>query len=293
MTTEITPYQPGGALADLASTYGGLAAAGLIGFSFAEFSPPKLRIVNGMKQVTDWGAKPGQIHNTGTGENMDEVRGFILAVGKGQIWSDSFTEAEAKKARGEEPGVYCRSADGVKPDPEFRAKAPAAACAACPNGRPQRNAAGGWDAPKCANSVKAILATWNDADQDYDVAILLVGKTGTKPLLDAVKQVVMRKKAVWGAEVRVCTIKTSGNGNEWFVPDVAVDFTREVPENHRGLIAAKMEQWVPLLGRVDEAEIHDEGHAGGAAIETTARPVQASPPPAPPPTVDLDDVDFG
>jgi len=295
MTTDIQVYQPGGALADVAATYQGLAAAGMIGFSITDFAPPKIRIVNGMAQVTDWKAQPGQFHNTATGENLDRIEGFLLAMGKGQIWSLPYTEAEKLRATGQDVPVFCRSADGVKPDADFKTP-PASACAVCPKAKPTKKEGGGWNAPECANSVKALVAWWNEAEQGYDVAIFLVGKTGTKPLVEGAKQIVMRKKCLWGAGVTITTTQVEGNGNKWFVPHVAVDFTKEIPVEHRALIQELMTLWVPILARTDAAEVHEEeassGQDAGGAIDTTATPVKAPPPPPPQPEVNLDELDF-
>ena len=303
MTTEIQAYNPGGALADLTEDYGSFAALGLIGYDVQDLSLPRIVIVNGANQMNEWDARGGQFHNVLTNENFDALEGFVLVLSKGQIWSLDYSEAQKKRDNGEEVPIFCKSSDGVKPDPDFVKGAPSTSCKTCPKGRAQRNPEGGYFAPECSNSRRLLFATWDEEQGDYQIAMFSVSKTATRSVDDFVKGAIAKNRPMWGLKVRITTEKTSGNGNTWFLPVIDV-LDEKVPQEHLPLIKEKIDAFLPMLKK---AEVHEadldahpatapatqpataDDYTGGPTLDATATAATPEPPPPPAPEVDVND----
>jgi hypothetical protein len=254
-----------------------------------------VRIVNGMNQVNEWNAKAGQFHNDATGENTDTVEGIVLLVGKSQIWSLPFTEAEKLRGRGEEVPVFCRSSDGVRPDGDFQTP-PAPLCRICPKAKPTKNADGSWKAPECSNGIKMLFLNWDEESQDFNARMLLLSKTATQPVKGFINAFGAKRRPTWSAWVKVSTKQEKGNGNTWFVPEFAIDFNQQLTPEQSTLIQEKIELFLPLLAKpefvdtyADEAahpspaagqaapQASGAAYSGGPTLDTTASAVPATP----------------
>lgn len=276
MTTDVTITQPGGALADPS-----LVPAqpfGLEDYDGSEFRLPRYSIAQTSLQMTEWGARGGQFHNSITGENKDELDVIVLAIKQSQWYGPDFEEATKLKASGQEVKPYCKSSNGKTPDADIE-KPQATVCKLCPHFKGQRLADGSFEPPACTRIRKVLFA-----EDDGGIAMLTVRKSSASEVDNFVQPFFLRKMAPSAVRTKITTIAKKDSRNQWYVPQLKANFLAPVTPEEQAALAELASLYMSFVNQVDEADTHGEEQPSNPSANSTpatAQPVADEPPAMP------------
>lgn len=171
---------------------------GLEGFDRSDLKIPFVRIVQPISGAAEH-AKPGQWHNSITGEAVDVLRFVIIRAAKGRaLWGDDLS----LKA------PLCASDDAIHPRPGGQYAGP---CASCP--------AAMWrgDTPPECSVTANILAVdrTNGLDLPFRMALM---RTAYSPWKELFTRIHLARRPAWSFEVTATTAKVENQKGRYYVP---------------------------------------------------------------------------
>lgn len=268
MTTDVTTTQPGGALAD--PNLVPQNPFGLEDYDGTEFRLPRYSIVQTGQQMTEWNAKGGQFHNSITGENKDELDVVVLAIKQNQWFGPDFDEATSMKAAGKEVQAYCKSSNGKVPDADSPQRQ-AAACAACPKFKGQRQPDGSFEPPACTRIRKVLFA-----EDDGTIAMLTVRKGSAAEVDNYAQPFFLRKASPMSVRTKITTTPKKDARNQWYVPSLKARFDQPVSTDEQQHLAELGALYLNFVQHVNEADtVGDEQPANPSSgdVPVTAQVV--------------------
>lgn len=274
---------------------------GLEDYNTNDFRPGRWKIVQTDLQAKDWGAKKGSFYNPDTGEQRDELSGFVaIAVKKPRgINKYTYDTREAAKARGEDVTDYCRSKDGRVPDADSR-EPQAPSCLACPYSKFTEKD-GKHFPPACRDR-----RTFHLIEVETGIpSVFNTAKAGNAAVDKALQAVAMRRRPPAHFPLTI-KLEEVADKNIYWKPVPVFDVRNPLDEEAaRNMLAmtSELADLFGVLGREDHEDEHQEdGHKSErcGSVQVDADPIEEAPAPNAPevlkPTVikeiiSADDVD--
>jgi hypothetical protein len=279
------------AVAPTLSLAASLPLVGMEDYTGDEFRLPRLSIIQTVEQIKEWGGKPGQIHNSLTGENYDAIDVTVLASKKNRWLGPDFEESQAMRAKGEEVKAYCKSSDGNLPDKDIETPK-CTTCKICPLGMPKRTA-DGWDPAACTEIRKVLTLL-----PDTSVGMLTVRNKATKNIDAFVQRFWYAKKNFFTVRATLDTKEEKGKLNTYYLPTLTPRYDLPVPDDEQVLLHGSLALYSEFLtaqAQDTHGEEVQEPAAGGAGhidVQHTQSAPVAAPPPMPTALPSVDESGF-